>query len=664
MAEVSTSTRRTRATGPTVIYIAGSGRSGSTLLERTLGAIPGFVNVGELLDLPRRVVPGDELCGCGEQFSACPFWSAVGDRLPDGWSAASMAHLHLLQTQVARQRFIPRLLTAPLTGTFGDRLTAYAVEYTRLCSAVLAESGADYVVDASKWPSLALALHRGGVDVRVIHLVRDVRGVSHSLSRDDIARPQSRGGSEVMFTNVPASGAARWLATQSEVDLLAARGLKVARVRYGDFVTDPATTVATALRQLAVTVPPAGLDHLDGTAVTLGPSHGLSGNPSRFRHGRTELRADTRWRSEMSRRDQLMVNAIGLPQVIHFNVGGRPATAPPLTASPATSSALQENVIPLSDPDHTEGTELPVHPLVSVVLPTRGRPELVRDAIASVVEQSYAGDIELIVIHDQEEEDPDLAAPAREGRSILVVSNTHSPGLAGARNSGLDRASGAFIATLDDDDAWHPTKIAKQVQRFDEDPDVIALGAGIRLILPEGKSALWFGRDEHVSYEMLLRNRVKELHSSTLIMRRDAFAKAGRYDEGLPNGYAEDYDFVLRLARVGRIGVVREPLADIRKDGQSYYRGRAANTAPALEHFLGKHPDIAADRRGHARMLGQMAFARSCIGDRRTAVRYAARSVSRWPLSPHAYIALGHLVTGADPAHFAQLARRFGRGMA
>lgn len=247
---------------------------------------------------------------------------------------------------------------------------------------------------------------------------------------------------------------------------------------------------------------------------------------------------------------------------------------------------------------------------------------------------------------------------------MTVTKNRRSPGLAGARNSGLELASGAFVATLDDDDAWHPTKVEKQLQRFASDPDVLALGTGIRLILPEGKSAVWFGRGEDVSYKMLLRNRVKELHSSTLMMRRDAFAKAGRYDEDLPNGYAEDYDFVLRVARVGHVGVVLEPLADIRKDGQSYYRGRAANTAPALEHFLRKHPDIAADRRGHARLLGQMAFARSCMGDRSTARRLAVRSVLRWPLSPHAYVAIGHLSTGANPALFAKLARRLGRGMA
>jgi glycosyltransferase involved in cell wall biosynthesis len=303
-------------------------------------------------------------------------------------------------------------------------------------------------------------------------------------------------------------------------------------------------------------------------------------------------------------------------------------------------------------------------PLVSVVLPTRGRPELVRDSIRAVVEQSYPGEIECFVVHDQEPADRSLAELGRPGRTVTVIENDGAPGLAGARNVGLQRVKGEFVASCDDDDTWHPTKVEKQVRRFRTDPDVIVLGTGIRLILPGGRTADWAGRADRITYRTLLRNRVKELHSSTLMMRRDAFAKAGQYDETLPHGYAEDYDFVLRAARVGRVGVVREPLADIRKDGQSYYRGRAENTTVALRAFLAKHTDIASDRRGHARMLGQLAFAESSIGHRTVATQLALRSVARWPFSPHPYVALLQITTRLEPARIARLARRFGRGMA
>src|ERR1700761_6524306 len=70
----------------TVVYLGGFGRSGSTLVERVLGAAAGWTNVGELVDLARSVAPADELCGCGLRFSRCPVWVEVGRRAFGGWS--------------------------------------------------------------------------------------------------------------------------------------------------------------------------------------------------------------------------------------------------------------------------------------------------------------------------------------------------------------------------------------------------------------------------------------------------------------------------------------------------------------------------------------------------------------------------------------------------
>src|SRR5579875_1752726 len=95
---------------PTVVYIAGSGRSGSTLVERVLGGVPGLTNVGELMDLPRRVAPGGERCGCGQAFGDCPFWTKVGQQAFGGWETGELAELERLRLRVARQRHLPKLL--------------------------------------------------------------------------------------------------------------------------------------------------------------------------------------------------------------------------------------------------------------------------------------------------------------------------------------------------------------------------------------------------------------------------------------------------------------------------------------------------------------------------------------------------------------------------
>jgi hypothetical protein len=633
---------------PTVIYIAGSGRSGSTLLERVLGELPGFVNVGELIDLFRRTAPRGERCGCGLAFPDCPFWAGVGERAFSGWDRDQVAAVHRLQTRVARQRHMPRLVAPALADSgFRAELASYGTSYADLYRAIAAQAGARHVVDASKWPAQALALARAGIDVRVIHLVRDVRGVAYSLGKQ-VGRPHAVGQPDVMSHNVPAEAAGRWLAIQGQAELLRRCGPRVTRVRYEDFVSRPAATVASALAALGLPAEPSQLAHIDGTSVVLGQSHGLSGNPSRFRDGMITLHADEAWRDHMSRRDSAVTTAIGLPLLLRY--GWRLSTRP---RPGAMTTAGQPPA-----PDNTNW------PLVSVIIPTRGRPELVRESISSVVGQDYAGEIECIVVHDQEPPDEGLAGLGTERRRVTVAANAHSPGLAGARNTGLDLAAGEYIATCDDDDTWHPGKLRAQISRLLAEPGLLVVGSGIRLLLPAGKTLDWPGRAGHIGYQLLLRNRVKELHSSTLVMRREAFEKAGRYDEELPRGYAEDYDWVLRAARAGEIGVVTEPLADIRKNATSWYRGAAESAGPALEYMLAKHPDIASSRRGHARMLGQIAFARSSLGERGPAARYALRALRRWPTSPYPYIALAHSATGVHPRHVLRAARLFRRGMA
>lgn len=640
----------TSVSAPTVVYIAGSGRSGSTILERALGEVPGFVNVGELIDLFWRVAPRNERCGCGQVFSDCPFWSGVGAQAFGSWTSEHLAAVHQLQRRVARQRHLPRLLFLR-QGDQGFRadVVRYGQEYAALYAAIAAQARADRVVDASKWPVQALALARSGIDVRVIHLVRDVRGVAYSLSKQHVPRPHAVEQDDLMYHHAPANAALRWVACQSEAELLGRCGLPTTCMRYEDFVHEPRRSVERALTELGLSPAPSDLAHIGDGHIDLSRSHGLSGNPSRFREGRVTLRADETWRSQMAARDRRLVTVIGLPQLLHYGRPSRNREHGARTA-PARGTSTSRDYGPW--------------PLVSVIMPTRGRPELVRESIASVIAQIYPGSIECLVVHDQEPPDPDLASLGAEQRMVVVTTNKHSPGLAGARNTGLALAAGEYIATCDDDDTWHPKKLLAQVTRLLDEPDLLAVGTGLRLRLPGQKFADWPGRADRISYELLLRNRVKELHSSTLVMRRDAYAKAGRYDEELPHGYAEDYDWVLRAARVGRIGTITQPLADIRKEGQSWYRESAQNAIASLEYLLVKHPDISASRRGHARMLGQIAFARSTLSERGPATRCAMKAIRRWPLSPFPYIALAHIATGIDPRHIRRAARLFGRGMA
>ena len=304
---------------PTVLYITGSGRSGSTLLERILGASPGFVNVGELIELFRRVAVQNERCGCGLDFSVCPFWQQVGKRAFGGGDPSLLARVTSQQVAVARQRHLPRLLAPVLAKPdFRGALDEYGRTYASLYRAVAAEADAQVVVDASKWPAQALALARTGqIDFRVLHLVRDARGVAYSWAKTGIARPHSVQGAD-MATHRASRTAVRWSTFQLEAAALARSVPHGATVRYEDLVANPRRTLEAVMDDLGFDDTPGLLEHVTDQGVDLGPSHGLAGNPSRFKHGEVRLRVDDEWRTRMGKRPRRVVTAIAGPQLLAY----------------------------------------------------------------------------------------------------------------------------------------------------------------------------------------------------------------------------------------------------------------------------------------------------------------------------------------------------------
>ena len=382
--------------------------------------------------------------------------------------------------------------------------------------------------------------------------------------------------------------------------------------------------------------------HVHRDRLDLPQSHGVAGNPSRFEHGVVSVRADEAWRERLPASDRRMVTAVTAPWLLRY---GYPLQPEPAACPAADVSGISE------------------WPAVSVITPTRGRAELVREAVISVIEQDYAGDIDVVVVHDQEEPQTELKAFERPGRTVTLLNNTHAEGLAGARNTGLDNTSAAFIASCDDDDYWDADKLRLQMTRMLTEPDLMVLGAGIRLLMGEDQVVEWPGDSPIVTREQLLRSRRKELHSSTLLIRREVFDQVGGYDETLPSSYAEDYEFLLRAVETGRIGVVNTPLASIRKYNASWFRERAEVVSDALEYLLETHPQIAESRAGHARVLGQIAFAKSTMGDRKEALSIAGQAFRRWPVAPHAALALVHASTGIDPRVLLASTRKAGRGI-
>ncbi|MCY7396861.1 MAG: sulfotransferase [Nocardioides sp.] len=296
----------------TVVYLGGFGRSGSTLVERTLGAARGWVNVGELVDLARSVARTDELCGCGRPFSACPVWTAVGELAFGGWTVDVLDRLTCLQRAAARQRHLPGLLGSRRAPSAA--LTDLRVAYARIYAAVAEVTGSEVVVDASKGPAFGQALAGApGIDLRMLNVVRDPRAVAWSWNRR-VERPHATTGTEQMWRIPAHRAAAQWSSLQLEMEAIARLGgARSARLRYEDFVLDPIGSLVTAAATLGVPLSRADLPSVEGGRIVLLPSHGLAGNPARFSSGALELRRDDGWTTQMSSRDRAVVAALTLP---------------------------------------------------------------------------------------------------------------------------------------------------------------------------------------------------------------------------------------------------------------------------------------------------------------------------------------------------------------
>lgn len=254
------------------------------------------------------------------------------------------------------------------------------------------------------------------------------------------------------------------------------------------------------------------------------------------------------------------------------------------------------------------------YPDVSVVVATRDRPGLLERAVASILGQDYAGSIECIVVYDHVDV-RELDVAVGPDRALKLINNSRRQGLPGGRNSGVDAANGELLAFCDDDDIWLPAKLSRQVEQL-ADPAVGAVSCGLRLRGPGIDKERILDRDRVVLDE-LLADRVMEVHSSTMLVRRSMWAAAGEVDEDIPGGYSEDYEWLLRVAAHTPIAVVRQALVIVDWHGGSFYFGRWATIVQAQRYLIDKHPELARSRSGLARLRGQIAFALAS-GNRRT----------------------------------------------
>jgi glycosyltransferase involved in cell wall biosynthesis len=250
------------------------------------------------------------------------------------------------------------------------------------------------------------------------------------------------------------------------------------------------------------------------------------------------------------------------------------------------------------------------------------------------------------------------------GRSVRVLTNTRTPGLAGTRNTGILASDTDLVAFCDDDDEWVPGKLRRQVELLRATPDADVVVTGMAVVR-DGRAVARIPSRDRIDHHGLLRSRVQEVHPSSILARRPAVVggSIGLVDEAIPGSYGEDYEWLLRASAANAIPVVREPLVRVHWHRSSYFADRWATIVDAIGYLIAKHPDLRTDRTGLARLYGRLAFASAAAGRRAEARSWARRTIALDPRERRAYVALV-LATGIVSADTVlRLANRTGRGI-
>jgi hypothetical protein len=299
-----------------VLYIASSARSGSTILDRTLGNIEGFFATGEIKNIWEGGLINNELCGCGSPFRSCAFWNRVMDQAFGGMDQVDAARMVELDRTVSRMRFIPQAVSSWRTSQFQARYSDYSASLQTLYRAIQAVSGARVIVDSSKIPAFAYLLNTiPTIDLYALHLVRDSRAVCYSSMKKKV-RPEVTGELAFMGQVGPIKGAYYWSVANALFEPLRYLSKRNVFLRYEDFVANPQKSINTILA--AVKEEASEALFTQGHSITLKQHHTIAGNPMRFNQGEIKLTLDDEWKANMSGRHKLLVTLLTFPLLLRY----------------------------------------------------------------------------------------------------------------------------------------------------------------------------------------------------------------------------------------------------------------------------------------------------------------------------------------------------------
>jgi len=302
---------------PTIIYIAGYGRSGSTLLERILSSHEKIVGTGELTILLTLANNKDFLCSCGEALGKCSFWAGVINHLGSTYRNASKDRS--LQLKFEAFPAIGRYLL----GHNSNEKDEYKKLIQKILNAICKElpDQLKYVVDSSKTSHKQffrpIALSKvTSLNVKMIHLVRDGRGCIWSLLKGSNRTMENGPTSNVRLAAL--RGAIGWFFANIAAHVFQALhpAKDYCRIRYEDLVEDYSGTLAKLGDFLDLNFDKQ-VEMLE-SKQNIPQLHQIGGNRLRFRK-RLILNQHTQWKTKLKTRHNLLFWLLDWPLALIYN---------------------------------------------------------------------------------------------------------------------------------------------------------------------------------------------------------------------------------------------------------------------------------------------------------------------------------------------------------
>ena len=283
-------------------------RSGSTLLGMVLNSTPGFFSVGELRWFWSHANSGHKQCGCGETVLECPFWSDVISDLKK--AGIDIPRLAALTPRLTRTGNMPTIWARKFNPSTGRKWEELLAATQQLYQAVSNRCGGNIIVDGSKIPpQLMLLQEMQSVDLRILHLVRDGRGVAYSWEKRAARAIKKKRGPRAKHRSAY-NAMAVWMIQNFLLDRISRQHTYRTLIQYEDFATNPESTLLRSLKKLDLEI------HLtipESREIILPETHSLGGSPKVRSSGtHRKIVLDDEWRHKMKPVTRIILSLVGL----------------------------------------------------------------------------------------------------------------------------------------------------------------------------------------------------------------------------------------------------------------------------------------------------------------------------------------------------------------